>query len=46
MCEQSAQDVIEMMDLGDACQETRQLAPIYMACDSIYAYLSYRPEGC
>lgn len=46
MCEQSAQDVIQLMDLGDACQETRQLAPFFPACDNIYVYVSYRPEGC
>jgi len=46
MCEQSAEAVIQLVDLGDACKETRQLAPFFMACDSIYAYMSYRPEGC
>ena len=46
MCEQAAQDTIELVDLGAACEETRQLAPFFMACDNMYAYMSYRPEGC
>lgn len=46
MCEQSAEAVIELVDLGAACKETRQLAPIYIVCDSIWAYMNYRPEGC
>lgn len=44
MCE-SAEDVIQLVDLGAACKETRQLAPFFMACDNIYAYMGYRP-GC
>jgi hypothetical protein len=46
MSEQSADDVIQLVDLGAACMETQQLAPFFMACDNMYAYMSYRPDGC
>jgi hypothetical protein len=44
MCE-SAEDVIQIVDLGAACQETRQLAPFFPMCDSMWVYMGYRP-GC
>lgn len=45
MCEQSAEELIQLIDLGAVCKETRQLAPFFMACDNIYVYMGYRP-GC
>lgn len=46
MCEQSAENVIQLVDLGAACMETRQLAPVYIVCDSMWAHMNHRPEGC
>lgn len=46
MCQQSSEDVIVLLDLGAVCEETRQLAPFFMACDNMYGWMSYRPEGC
>ncbi len=45
MCE-SAEDVIQLVDLGAASEETRQLAPFFPWCDNMFVYMSYRPEGC
>jgi hypothetical protein len=40
---QSAEDVIELVDLGAACKETREVAPFFMRVDSMYAWMSWQP---